>query len=435
MLAMPFAIRADGIFFGTIIITFAGLTAFYGLYLQSRVIKFIPLGEASFFSICQITYPSLSVIFDISIAIKCFGVGVSYLIIIGDLMPQIINSLPFKQLIEIDFLQNRIFWISFSLIFILSPLCYLRNLDSLRYTSFVALIAIGYLVIMIISHFLINDTVPLRGNINYFKIYNLSQLLTTFPIIVFAYTGHQNMFSIINELKDKSSSNIEKIIKTSMSISGFLYLLVGILGYLSFGDNVGENVIAMYEKSISSTIGRCSFILLVLLSYPLMCHPCRLSVNNIIYWIQIKIESKLEKKKIPNGSINHHDNENVTEITQLLPLQSTPITTIKPPLDKIRFITLTTLLLLSSYLTAISVTSLKLVLSLIGATGSTAISFILPGLFGYKLIGSKEDLRIDGINYNGKIPIRKLIIKYTSLGLTIWGCLVSIICLVATIIG
>jgi amino acid permease len=31
----------------------------------------------------------LGVFFDIAIAVKCFGVAVSYLIIIGDLMPQV----------------------------------------------------------------------------------------------------------------------------------------------------------------------------------------------------------------------------------------------------------------------------------------------------------------------------------------------------------
>lgn len=50
-----------------------------------------------------------------------------------------------------------------------------------------------------------------------------------------------------------------------------------------------------------------------------------------------------------------------------------------------RFALLTTLILTLAYITALSVSSLDRVLAFVGSTGSTAISFILPGLFYYKI--------------------------------------------------
>lgn len=50
-----------------------------------------------------------------------------------------------------------------------------------------------------------------------------------------------------------------------------------------------------------------------------------------------------------------------------------------------RFALLTTVILTLAYFTALSVSSLDRVLAFVGSTGSTSISFILPGLFYYKI--------------------------------------------------
>ncbi|EIE75899.1 hypothetical protein RO3G_00603 [Rhizopus delemar RA 99-880] len=60
-----------------------------GLYFLSRCAARTEGRQASFFAISKLTWPKVAVLFDLAIAIKCFGVAVSYLIIIGDLMPQV----------------------------------------------------------------------------------------------------------------------------------------------------------------------------------------------------------------------------------------------------------------------------------------------------------------------------------------------------------
>lgn len=55
------------------------------------------------------------------------------------------------------------------------------------------------------------------------------------------------------------------------------------------------------------------------------------------------------------------------------------------PLSELRFAVLTSLIIMLSYLTVLKVSSLDRVLSYVGSTGSTTISFILPGLFYYKI--------------------------------------------------
>lgn len=57
------------------------------------------------------TYPNAAVIFDFAISVKCFGVGVSYLIIIGDLMPGVVQGIS-EDAGGVDFLVNRRFWVT-----------------------------------------------------------------------------------------------------------------------------------------------------------------------------------------------------------------------------------------------------------------------------------------------------------------------------------
>jgi amino acid permease len=73
------------------------------------------------------------------------------------------------------------------------PLSFLRRLDSLKYTSVVALTSIGYLVILVLAHFIKGDTMEERGPIRYIRWGGAIPVLSSFPVIVFAYTCHQNV--------------------------------------------------------------------------------------------------------------------------------------------------------------------------------------------------------------------------------------------------
>lgn len=54
-------------------------------------------------------------------------------------------------------------------------------------------------------------------------------------------------------------------------------------------------------------------------------------------------------------------------------------------MSEVRFAAITTAIIVLSYIVAMTVSSLEKVLAYVGSTGSTSISFILPGLFYYKI--------------------------------------------------
>lgn len=470
ILAMPYGLKANGLAFGCILVVWSSLTSSMGLYLQSKVAKYTSQTEAvSYFSLAQLTYPQFSIVFDLAIAIKCFGVGVSYLVVIGDLMPKIMELLG---VIDTSILMRRNLWITLFMALLVVPLSYLKKLDSLRYTSVVALFLVVYLICLVVFHYFANDIALDPGsvkNIDYWGPISVRSTLSSFPIFVFAYTCHQNMFAIINELKPRmgqgeSGSKTRQsnlIIRNSIATACCSYLVVGVIGYLSFGTLVNGNIITMYPRDlVLSLIGRLSIVIMVSLLFPLQCHPCRGLVNHVYYYLtqgfkqdqnggpQLRHHPSVIDSAGRHGTTSSNEGSSTSEREALTAdteslkslvaddsfISTTPLEGAQDtdghgpaivPLTSKRFYVITTCIVTFSYLVAVTVTSLEHVLAFVGSTGSTSILFILPGLFGYLLIKP-----LDG---GSVLSTNEKFCKYGGLALAIWGVIVMVVCLSATI--
>ncbi len=108
---MPLALSRMGILVGVLVIMWSAVAAGFGLYLQARCARYLERGSSSYFALSHITYPNAAIVFDTAIAIKCFGVAVSYLIIIGDLMPGVVRGVN-DTAWGFDALVDRRFWIT-----------------------------------------------------------------------------------------------------------------------------------------------------------------------------------------------------------------------------------------------------------------------------------------------------------------------------------
>jgi amino acid permease len=119
-------------------------------------------------------------------------------------------------------------------------------------------------------------------------------------------------------------------------------------------------------------------------------------------------------------------------------------------MSELRFAIITSGIIILSYFTAMTVSSLDKVLAYVGSTGSTSISLILPGLFYYKISapGSAHHQRLTkeedgeetscdedeegGVLGEGRsthAPWRKTILRKLSLALAIYGIFIMILCL------
>jgi len=118
-------------------------------------------------------------------------------------------------------------------------------------------------------------------------------------------------------------------------------------------------------------------------------------------------------------------------------------------------------IIISSYIVAMTVSSLDRVLAYVGSTGSTTISFILPGLFYYKISnpnsdihqrlsrrdddreeddseGEEQDLRVRSNDHSkwSWSPLQSInVTRKLSLCLVVYGVCVMITCLVTNVIN
>ncbi len=80
----------------------------------------------------------------------------------------------------------------------------------------------------------------------------------------------QQMFSILNEIGNNSHFRTTSVVFASIGVAGFIYILVAITGYLSFGNAVSGNI-----------VGMCKYIVLEpeLYSWTWLIYSARCSVH------------------------------------------------------------------------------------------------------------------------------------------------------------
>ncbi|KAI6023926.1 hypothetical protein PISMIDRAFT_679649 [Pisolithus microcarpus 441] len=395
MLTFPLAMASAGIIPGIITCAFSGFVGGFGLYLLMQCARRTPHRRSSFFAVAQLTFPQAAIFFDAAIAIKCFGVSIGYLIIIKSLMPNVVASL-YHDLTSPStnppqWALSGPMWLVFFMI-ILVPLASLRRLDSLRHTSYIALFSAAYLVIIVIRCYFkpLEGTVP-RGDIH--LVHFTPTFVTTWPVQVFAFTCAQNIFPVFNELKTNSNQRVNIVIGTSIGGAILIYEIIAVFGYLTFGSNVGANIIAMYPStSVFIAVGQLAIVVLIMFSYPLQVQPCRNCLDKIFH-------SKQVYK--PVGTL---DEEEVVEDDEF-----------GGDMSVMKHALLTAAIVVCGFAIAYNVDDLQMVLSFVGSTGSTTISFILPGLFFWKL--TKDDPTVSRVLNRGAIA------------LVAYGCCVFVFCL------
>ena len=142
------------------------------------------------------------------------------------------------------------------------------------------------------------------------------------------------------------------------------------------------NIVAQYWPSVFSTIGRAAIVMLVMFSYPLQIHPCRASLDAVSKWRPVKTHTKQSGSDDDSAPMS-----GASSRSSLLPKNNMVVRAKMEDMSDIRFALITTAVIILTYTVAMTVSSLDRVLAYVGSTGSTSISFILPGLFYYKISG------------------------------------------------
>ena len=375
MLGLPHAFAEAGFIPGTVMLLAFGGFASLGLHLLSEAADWAGR-PSSFYSVAHAAQPGSGAFIDLAIGIKCFGVATSYLIVVGDSMPKALEAVGMSGA-----LLHRRLWTVIATV-VVAPLTYCERVDALKYTSGVALGCVLFVVLLVVLFAtraapIFESCDPSPPNLPPYlpplppisppnppsmpplppsappcrlpavAAAPLTDVLHAVPIFVFSYTCHQNIISITNELRRPTSSRVSRVIGASVLFALAIYLLISIAGYATFGPVVHSDILETYPASVLVAVARVAISIVVTFSYPLQSHPSRGCVLSLIQLARSRWRGHTEPVHVSTSQ----------------------------PL----FYGVSTCFLLASAAIALSIDNLGVVLSFVGATGSTIVSYILPG--------------------------------------------------------
>ncbi|GAA0182067.1 amino acid transporter [Lithospermum erythrorhizon] len=285
----------------------------------------------------------------VSIMITNLGCLIVYQIIIGDVLsgkgPEHLGIL--QEWFGVHWWNSRPVALLFILVFVMLPLVLYRRVDSLWLSSavsvFLAILFVGICSVMAIMALAQGKTkspriVPdLDSNTSFFK------LFTAVPVIVTAFTFHFNVHPIVMEM-GKPSAMISAV-RISLVLCSAIYFGVGIFGYLLFGDSIMDDVLVNFDQSSGSAlysvlndIVRLSYALHLMLVFPLLNFSLRVNLDELLF---------------PGKALLATDTK--------------------------RFVSLTVVLLIFSYIAAIAIPSIWYFFQFVGSTAAVCLAFIFPG--------------------------------------------------------
>ena len=204
------------------------------------------------------------------------------------------------------------------------------------------------------------------------------------------------------ELLSQRQLNI--VICCSISFALVIFSSVAIEGYRTYGSLVQGDILLNYPENKLLTFLRMCIAFMLALHYPLQLDPSRRCISSlvkvIIKWWRQKIlvasipkasSSEVEDFLVkvegePNDNSFIYDmvysNDKKEEVDGDNDSTGTP--------DERLFYIITFIFLLLSFILATIVDDLGVVLALVGATGSTLVSYILPGLIYVKVYPHKD---------------------------------------------
>lgn len=234
----------------------------------------------------------------VSIMLTCYGICITFLVIIGDQFDRIFNSLCEDP--NLWYLDRK-FTIFMTSVLFIWPMCYAQRLDFLRHASALGMFAMLYVAFLTIYEHYVLDEATIASLLAKAEVAEMQKLISTnashpishasdtnqsqggfsaktfqffnsmivVPILCFAYQTHEVIVPVYACMKERSIVQFMKASVLALVILYFLYNLVGAYGYSTFGANVGPDIMSLYDaQDPIVVIGIIALVVKFITTYP-----------------------------------------------------------------------------------------------------------------------------------------------------------------------
>ncbi|XP_022146797.1 amino acid transporter AVT6C [Momordica charantia] len=372
IMSIPFALKVLGVIPALVLIVFV---AFMTDISVEILLRFTHSGVSTTYAglMKESFGPIGSVATQVCVMVTNLGCLIMYQIIIGDVLSGNkeggeVHLGVLQEWFGHHWWNTREFSILFTLVFVLLPLVLFRRVDSLSFSSFIsvvlAVVFVGISSVMAIMALVQGKTKSTRLLPELDNQTSFFDLFTAVPVLVTAFTFHFNVHPISSELQ--KPSHMITAVRIALLLCAVIYFVIGIFGYLLFGDSLMSDILMNFDESPDSEFGallndvvRLSYAVHLMLVFPLQNFPLRSNINEFLF---------------PK----------------------------KPPLatDTKRFLAITLALLVFSYLAAIAFPNIWYIFQFMGSTTAVCLAFIFPGAIALRDvngISTKKDKLVASI--------------------------------------
>ena len=382
ILSIPIIMRYLGLLLGIIFIIFLAFCTIYSVFILIRCHEIT--GKNGFSMLGKITMGKFgSILIKVIIIINNLGFCIAYFRIFGEVVQTIIQGWVSPESFWANNWHNFIYIIICS--FIMFSFIFIKNLSALKKVAYmgvsvVLIFSLGLTLLFIhkgIHHYLDSNIswIFLKPNCSF------SEAFHVIPSVFLAFLFQFNVFPIYLSLKEKNLETMMKATKIGVGYSLFIFLIVGIVGFLLYGLNMNDTLLNNFSDDMTKfrdisgfikfliIIISVSFVTTCLTSFPILYLSLRENfVNSLIFCMK---NMNIKEKKDNNKNF-------ISEKGLLI---------------------ITVVLYILIIVMAIVLPKLKTIFSIVGATAGTFIAFILPNLFYIRIC------KISKKNYNLFLPM------------------------------
>ncbi|CAJ1384384.1 unnamed protein product [Effrenium voratum] len=349
-LALPRAMYYSGILWGPLLMLLLAALSVLSIRVIVQLVELS--GKNSYEEIAKAAFgPCFALLLEVNIVLFCFGTAVAYMITVGQISQQVLDA-AFGHLADpaLSSLMDPNTVLILTTLLVLLPLSLLDRINDLRFASFAGVSCILYLIFVVgyvfasqrISPTLTGfDALQPKGGITgCFKMLSTS---------IFAFCCQPNVPSIYTELEAKSYKRMQKVSVRAMLLCCFVYLLMGVTGFLAFGEQTLGNVLGNLQPLLCSRdwvvcSGMAAMAFAVTMAYPLNIFPIRFSLETALFYHSPHLDVPGMRTGIAVAAVT------------------------------------------SSLCVAIALPQINLIFELIGATTGSFVCFIGPGLLFHRLV-------------------------------------------------
>ena len=407
ILSIPTIMNYLGILCGSIFIIFIAVSTLFSVNLLIKCHEIT--GKSGYSMFAKITMGTVgSVLIKVVIIINNLGICICYFRIFGEVLQTIVQSwVSSEKSFWVTNWHNFFYILIGSLIML--PFIFVKKISSLKKVAYLGVIFVLIFTITIsVLLFYKSASNKLDQNITWDYLLPDTTFKDAFhimPTVFIAFLFQFNVFPIYYSMKKRNMKTIMKATRIGVGYSLIMFLIVGIIGFLLYGDAIKDTILDNLSEDMLQRNNNVlivvliiiicfSFVITCLTSFPVLFFSLRVNyINSLIVCMKCCKKNEVTQVEVIQGQYGEEK---------------------KNDISRKAYIFITVCLYIFIIIFAILVYYLKTMFLIIGASAGTFIAFILPNFY-YIIIVAKS-----GKNYN-------LILSYIYIGLGLFFFFISIL--------